>query len=196
MQEEKIMTEQESLRLISRTIYEAKGYYYESGMSALMYGFSVFVCSILCYLRDEKIIAFPFHPFYLLIPVFFVLGWAQMKEDKKKKAKTFTDEAIDYVWMGFMLSALAAFAAGFAGLYYISIAIVLILISLATFLTGMIAKFKYHIVCSFIGWALAIVSFFILNPNIYLLLAFDAVMVWVIPGFMLRAAFKKIHGGE
>jgi hypothetical protein len=196
MQEEKIMTEQESLNLISRMIYEAKGYYYESGLSWLVYGFSVLICSVLSYMRDEKIIEFPFHPFYILVPVFFVLGWMQWKEEKKKKAKTFTDEAIDYVWLGFMLSSLVAFAAGFAGLYYISIAIILVLIAFATFLTGMISKFKYHIVCSFISWILAIISFFMLNPYIYFLLAANAVLVWIIPGFMLRAHFKKLQHEE
>jgi hypothetical protein len=196
MQEEKIMTEQESLNLISRMIYEAKGYYYESGLSGLIYGFSVLICCMLSYMRDEKMIEFPFHPFYMLVPVFFILGWVQWKEEKKKKAKTFTDEAIDYIWMGFVLSALVAFAAGFAGLYYISISIILVLMALATFLTGVIAKFKYHIACSFISWVLAIISFFMLNPSIYLLLAANAVLVWVIPGFMLRAAFKKLQHGE
>jgi hypothetical protein len=196
MQEEKILTEQESLKLISRTIYEAKGYYYESGSSGLIYGFGVFICSLLCYLRDEKIIAFPFHPFYMLVPVFFVLGLIYRKEEKKKKAKTFTDEAIDHVWMGFMLSALVAFAAGFAGLYYISISIILVLMACAAFLTGMITKFRYHIICSFITWASAIISFFMQNPYIYLLLALNAVLVWMIPGFMLRATFKKLHPNE
>jgi hypothetical protein len=193
MQEEKIMTEQESLNLISRTIYEAKGYYYESGISGLVYGFGVFTCSIVAYLRDEKIIAFPFHPFYMLVPVFFVLSLIYRKEEKKKKAKTFTDEAIDYVWITFMLSAMVAFAAGFAGLYYISISIVLILIAGAAFLTGMIVKFKYHIICSFITWLSAIISFFMLNPYIYLLLAINALLIWVIPGFILRSMFKKVH---
>ena len=45
-----------------------------------------------------------FHPFYLLVPVFFVEGVVQFREEKKKKAKTFTDETIDYVWLGFFIS--------------------------------------------------------------------------------------------
>jgi hypothetical protein len=191
--EEQQLTEQESLKLINRMIYEAKGYYYESGLSGLVYGFSVFVCSVLSYLRDENIIIFPFHPFYLLIPVFFLLGWLQWKEEKKKKAKTFTDEAIDYIWTGFVFAAMVAFSASFAGLYYISIAIILILMALAAFLTGMLVKFKYLIVCAFISWILAIVSFFLLNPISYLLLAANAIIIWMIPGFILRATFKKLH---
>src|SRR5689334_16704124 len=118
MEEEKKLSGEESLQLITRMIYEAKGYYRESGIGGLMYGFSVLLCSVLAYLREEDIINLPFHPFYLMIPVFFVEGWVHFKEEKKKAAKTFTDEAIDYVWMGFFLSALAALCAGFAGIQY------------------------------------------------------------------------------
>src|SRR5881275_3257972 len=105
---EKQFTEQESLRLISRMIHEAKGYYYESGIGGFIYGFSIVICSLLSYFRDEDVIRFPFQPFYLLIPIFFIQAWLQMQEARKKKAKTFTDEAVDYVWMGFFISALAA----------------------------------------------------------------------------------------
>src|SRR5256885_9753000 len=99
--EEKEMTGQESFQLINRMIYEAKGYYYENGIAALVYGFSIFFFSILAFMIEKKIFTFPFHPFYMLIPVFFVQSWIQYKQEKKKKAKTFTDEAIDYVWTGF-----------------------------------------------------------------------------------------------
>ncbi|MEJ7683804.1 MAG: hypothetical protein WKG06_39280 [Segetibacter sp.] len=98
---EKELTGEESLKLINRMIYEAKGYFYESGIGALVWGFSILLCSLLTYAIDVRIITFPFAPFYLLVPVFFVQAWIQMKENKKKKAKTFTDEAIDYVWTGF-----------------------------------------------------------------------------------------------
>lgn len=190
------MSEKESLQLIGRVIYEAKGYFYESGLSALVYGFTVVVCSLLTYAVDKQMITFPFHPFYIFVPVFFIQAWIQYKEEKKKKAKTFTDEAIDYVWMGFFLSAIAAFSASFAGLDYLIIPIILFLAGFATFLTGMIAKFKYHIVIAFIVWLLGIISFFMLNPAVYLLLAAAAILVWIIPGFILNETFKKLHHGN
>jgi hypothetical protein len=196
MEEEKQLSEKESLQLTNRMIHEAKGYYYESGISALVYGFSIFVCSLLTYGVEKNLIIFPFHPFYILVPVFFIQGWIQYKEEKKKKAKTFTDEAIDFVWIGFFISAITAFSASFAGLGYITITIILILTAFATFLTGMIAKFRYHIICSFICWIIAAISFFMLNANIYLLLAAISIFVWIIPGFILNATFKKLQHGR
>jgi hypothetical protein len=193
---EKTITEQESLQLINRMIYEAKGYYYENGASAMVYGFSVLVCSVLSFLIAKGNIQFPFSPFYLLIPVFFIQGWIQNKQDKKKKAKTFTDETIDYVWVGFFLCSIASLSALFAGQNYVVISINLVLVAFASFLTGMITKFRYHIVISLVCLFLAAFSFFMLNPNSYLLLAVAAVLVWVIPGFILRAKFKEVLKAE
>lgn len=189
--QEKQLSNEESLKLINRMIYEAKGYFYESGASALVYGFSILLCSILTYFDDKGTIHFPFAPFYLMVPVFFIQAFIQIKENKKKKAKTFTDEAIDFVWTGFFLSVFAALCGTFVNAGYIIITIILFLTGLATFVTGAIAKFKYSIVCGIMCLLIAAISFFIQNENIYLLLAGVSVFVWIIPGLLLRAYFKK-----
>jgi hypothetical protein len=194
--EEKEISGHESFQLINRMIHEAKGYYYENGLSALVYGFSVLICSVLSFSMAKEIIRFPFHPFYLLIPISFIQSWIHYSQDKKKKAKTFTDEAIDHVWTGFFLTSIVSLSALFAGLNYIAISVILFLNAFASFMTGMIAKFKYLIVTSIIGLLLAACSFFMLNENIYLLLAVVAIMVWIIPGFMLRAVFKEVQKQE
>ena len=187
---EKELSSEESLKLINRMIHEAKGYFYESGIGALVYGFSVLLCSLLAYAVDVKLISFPFSPFYLLVPVFFV-QWIQWRENKMKKARTFTDETIDYLWAGYFLSVIAAFSGNFAGITYMIITIVLFLTGFAAFLTGMIARFTYNKVCGIICLLFASVSFFIQNAGIYILLAVTAIIVWIIPGFILNMTFKK-----
>jgi hypothetical protein len=192
--EEKELSGEESLRLINRMIYEAKGYFYESGTGALVYGFTVFICSVFTFLTDKNIINFPFAPFYLMVPVFFIQGWIQFKEEKKKKAKTFTDEAVDFIWVGYFLSVIISLAGIFAGAGYIIITTILFLTGFAAFLTGIITKFRYHIVCGILCLVLAAISFFIQNANIYFLLTAVSIIVWIIPGFMLRARFKnQVH---
>jgi hypothetical protein len=191
--EEKELSSEESMRLINRMIYQAKGYFYESGLSAIVYGITVLICAILTWLYEKNIMAFPFNPFLLMTPVFFIQGWIQYKEEKKKKVKTFTDEAIDYVWTGFFLATIAALCGNFANAGYIIVTIILFLIAFAAFITGLISKFRYNIFCGIVCLLIAIVSFFIQNVNIYLLLAADAVLVWLIPGFILRAHFKNTH---
>lgn len=195
---EKNFTSEESLKLIKRVIYEARGYFYESGISGLVWGFSILICSLLTYSVDKEIIQFPFSPFYLLVPVFFVQSLIQFRENRRKRVKTFTDEAINYVWTGFFLSAIAAFSANFAGAVYVYVAItiVLFLTGFAAFLTGMIAKFSYQKVSGIICLLIASVSFFVQNAFIYLLLAITAIIVWIIPGFILNATFKRKQHGK
>ena len=89
----------------------------------------------------------------------------------------------------------AALCGNFADAGYIIITIILFLTAFAAFITGMLTKFRYHVICGIICLLIAIASFFTQNVNIYLLLAVMAVMVWLIPGFILRAHFKKQHHG-
>jgi len=194
--EEKELSGEESFKLINRMIYEAKGYFYESGLGPIVYGFSALICSILSYIRDDKIISLPFSPFYFFIPVFFIQAFIQFKEEKRKKAKTFTDEAIDYVWIGFFLSVIATFCGSLVDAGYIIITIILILIGMASFITGSLSKFRYMIFAGILCLIIAAVSFFIQNKNIYFMLAAAAALVWIIPGFMMRAYFKKQNHAE
>jgi hypothetical protein len=188
MNPEELSTEK-SLKLINQMIYEAKGYYHESGLSALVYGLSVFTCSLLAYAMEKGYLQLPFTPFWLLVPVFFIQTFIQMREEKKKKAKTFTDEAIDYVWMGYFLAAILA--ASFVGITYKSVTVFLFLTGYAAFLTGMIAKFTYHRITGVISMLIAAYSFYQQDESIFLLLALVAILVWIIPSFILRAHFNK-----
>jgi hypothetical protein len=50
--EEKQLSGEESIQLITRMISQAKNYYYESGLSALLWGFTNLICFtlVLCQL--------------------------------------------------------------------------------------------------------------------------------------------------
>jgi hypothetical protein len=188
MNQEELSTEK-SLKLISRMIYEARGYFHESGLSALVYGLSVLISSLLAYAMAKGYLQLPFTPFWLLVPVFFIQAFIQMREEKKKKVKTFTDETIDYVWMGYFLAVILA--ASFVGITYKSITVFLFLTGYAAFLTGMIAKFIYHRITGVICLLIAAYSFYQQDEYIFLLLALAAILVWIIPSFILRAHFNK-----
>jgi MFS family permease len=188
MKQEELSAEK-SLKLINRMIYEAKGYFHESGLSALVYGLSVLISSLLAYALTQGYLQLPFTPFWLLVPVFFIQAFIQMREDRKKKVKTFTDETIDYVWMGYFLSVIIA--ASFIGITYKTITIFLFLTGYASFITGMITRFTYHKVTGVICLLIAAYSFYQQDESVFLLLALAAILVWIIPSFILRAHFNK-----
>lgn len=194
--EEKQLSEKESLELIDRMIHEGKNYFDESGINSLIGGFSILICSLLAF-ATAKGWSFPFNPFYLLIPAFLVQTFFWRKGERQKKAKTFSDEAIDHVWGGFYISVFVVVMAGaFSGIGYVIISICLFLTTLAAFCTGTIAKFRYLIFTSGVCWCLAAGSLFLLNEYSYLLLAVAAILVWIIPGFLMNAYLKKLHYGK
>lgn len=191
--EEKQLTEKESLALISQMIYEGKAYFQESGAGSIAGGVGVVLCSVLAY-AVAKGTAFPFNPFYGLIPVFFLQVFFARKDERKKKAKTFTDEAVDFVWVGFFFSVVAVvIAGGFAGMGKTIVSVCLFLYSFAAFCTGAITRFRYMIFASVACLLLAAASLFFANEISYLLLALAATLVWIIPGFMMNAYLKKQH---
>lgn len=189
--EEKQLTEKESLLLISRMIHEGQHYFQESGAGSLVGGFGLVLCSLLAFARDKGW-AFPFNPFYLLLPVFLLQLFLSRQQEQKKTAKTFTDEAIDYLWIGFFVSVFTVIVAGtIAGAGYVSVSISLFLFAFAAFCTGLLAKFRYLIVAASLCFLLAAFSLFLLNAFSYLLLAATAILVWIVPGFLMNAYLKK-----
>ena len=191
--EEKAISEKESLQLIGQVIGEAQHYFHETGLSSIILGFSSVLCLALAYAVDEGMY-FPFHPFFLLIPVLVIQAYYARKEEKRKPVKTFTDLAIDRVWTGYFLCSIIFAISGIFGGWGNTILIVLIFLTgLASFITGTLTRFRYMIIASVLCWMLGVLAMFLDHSAIYLLAALASVLIWIIPGFILRNVFKATH---
>ena len=69
--------------------------------------------------------------------------------------------------------------------------VLLLLFRMPTFISGCINKFAPFIFGGVACWLLCIVAFFYNSYFNYLLVAAGAGVAWIIPGFILRARFKK-----
>lgn len=186
-------SEKESLQLITSMIHQAKNHYYESGLGALLWGFTNLICFSLAWL-DVSVEGFhmPFNPFYLMIITFILQFYFDRKERKYKKTITFKNEACNYIWLSFGISVLILTIAGaIANIGYVVLPLLLLLFAMPTFLTGCIIKFKPFIIGGIACWILCIVSFLYQSNNTYLFVALGAGMAWIIPGIILRARFYK-----
>lgn len=191
--ENKVLSEKESLALISEMINKAKGHYYESGSSALLWGFSNIVCFTLSYLMATVDgFNFPFNPFYLMIITGILQIYFHRRDRKIKISVSYTDEAHSYVWIAFGISIVVlTVAGGRADIGYIVMPLLLLLFAIPTFISGCIKKFKPLIFGAFVCWILSAVCFFYRTNEVYLLVACGALFAWVIPGFILRNRFYK-----
>jgi hypothetical protein len=191
--EEKMLSEHESLELITKMINQAKNYYYESGLGALLWGFTNLICFSLAYLEETTSwFRMPFNPFYLMIVTFVLQFYFDRKEKKYKQAITLKDQFCEYVWLSFGISVLIlTIAGGFANIGYIVLPLLLLLFGIPTFTTGLVNKFPPFIIGGISCWVFCIIALFSKTNFTYLLVAAGAGIAWIIPGFILRRRFYR-----
>ena len=191
--EEKKLSEEESLALVTAMISQAKNYYYESGFGSLLWGFTNFICFILYYLQAVwKGFRLPFDPIYLMAIILVVHVYYARSERKYRKAKTFSDEANNYVWLAFGVCMLILTLGGaIAGMGYYVLPVILLFFGMPTFVTGCINKFKPFIWGGIGCWILSVISFVFKSNFTLLMVAAGAAIAWIIPGFILRIKYLK-----
>ena len=213
MEQEKKLTEKESLELITLMINKARNAYYDTGFSAIMWGAVVAFCAL------EKWAEFHFEyhlPFYIylltlvsIIPQIFI----SIKEKKERKVKSYDDSYMDYIWLGFGVciflmifivnvisndwnpvaeeyKVLTGHQPAFRFYEFIT-PLFLILYGLPTFITGTACKFKPMLWGGLLCWVCCIITVFT-SVNVDLLLtALSAIGAWLIPGLILEQEYRK-----
>ena len=191
--EEKLLSERESLQIITKMISHAKNHYYESGMGCLLWGFTNLICFTLAYLGDTvKGFHLPFNPFYLMGITFILQFYYERKEAKFKGTKSYLDEVHTYVWVAFGICVLILTIVGaIANIGYIVLPLILLFFGMPTFISGCISKFKPFIIGGIFCWILSIIAFLYKSEESLLMVAAGAGIAWIIPGFILRARFYR-----
>src|SRR5690242_8208737 len=140
-------TPQESLQLIESMINRAKDKYAEDGSMYLMWGWLVFICSLLQFLLLH-VFQYEYHYIVWLatIPFFIFQYFYVSKKQKQQKVVTYADNIVGYVWLTFaIVIILLGFIVGLltTGEYYTHIIHILLAIyGMPVFLTGVIVRFK------------------------------------------------------
>lgn len=104
MKEEKELTEQESLRLITEMIQKAKKSYYDTGISPLLWGSAVFIASFVTYLRLQFDFTVPFDIWLIVLFAIIPQIVISVRESKFRKFRSHTDIAIDAIWITYALT--------------------------------------------------------------------------------------------
>lgn len=188
---------QESLQLIESMINRAKDKYAEDGSMYLMWGWLVFICSLLQFLLLH-VFQYEYHYIVWLVTIpFFIFQYFYVrKKQKQQKVVTYTDYIVGYVWITFaIVIILLGFIVGLltTGEYYTHIIHILLAIyGIPVFLTGVIVRFKPLTIGGIACWILCIISCFItIYDYQFLLIPVAMLVAWIIPGYLLRAKYKQ-----
>jgi len=192
MTEEKELTEQESLALITRMINKAKCDFEETGISALLWGSVVCVCSLVSFGGFYLHWGWAGYVWFLTIAAVIPQIFIAVRESKRRKFKSHNDDALSGIWISFGI-AIFLFSF-FANLFRVphEASIYIILYGVPTFSTGLARNFKPMIFGGIICWAIAVISFYVEFPNSTLLTAVAAIVAWFIPGLILRRRYQNL----
>jgi len=185
------LTSEESLALIARMSNKAKRDYRETGVSALLWGSVITICSLVTfcnyYLKWGWLDYIWFLTFFAVIPQVII----SIQESKKKKHKAYEDDLMGGVWISFGITMFML--SWFDTQYQVpkDNSLFLIIYGIPTFTTGYAHRFRPMIFGGLACWALAILSTFSPFPYTMLYTAAAAQLAWFIPGLILRRGYLK-----
>jgi hypothetical protein len=220
MDPEKNLTEKESLALITTMINKAKEVYHETGISSIMWGAVIAVCSIVKFAEVRYGFHLPFDIYLLTLVAVIPQIFLTMREKKMRRVKSYDDVYMDYIWLSFGISiGLLIFivnniAAGlepvtrqyaelartrtdwtdFRFSEYIS-PLFLMLYGLPTFITGAACKFRPMLWGGLLCWVCCIITIYTSLETDLLLTACSAVFAWLIPGIIMEKDYKNAKQG-
>lgn len=213
MEDQKPLSEKESLALIATMINKAKDAYHDTGMGAILWGAVIAFCSLVKLAEIQFGFRLPFDIYLLTIVAIIPQVYLTIKEKRERKVKSYDDAFLDYLWLGFGISifllilivnmiarsllpvteeynVLKEIPSSFSLYEYIA-PLFLMLYGLPTFVTGAAFKFKPMIWGGIFCWVCCITTLFTTIKMDLLLTAASAVLAWLIPGIIMEKEYRR-----
>jgi hypothetical protein len=199
MEDEKPLTETESLALIQSMIHKAQGSVRDNGFYFLLWGWLVFVAAMSQYIMVKFIPALSDYnglPWAILMPLGgIVSGVRGSRQRKKEKVKTYAGEMLKYVSIAFGVALFIVLFFGSINLGWESAyPMVMMVYGMWLFISGGVLKFTPLIIGGIIDWCCSIGAFYIPHSHsieLIPLLAFAVLAGYIIPGHLLSAKYRK-----
>jgi hypothetical protein len=191
MEQEKSFSSEESLQLITSMISKAKDEYYDTGLSALLWGSLVIFCSLVTYANVYLHWHILGYVWWLMVLAIVPQILISVGEGKARRHKTRHDDLIGGVWISY---GIAIFLFSYLD-SQMNIAddpaIYLTLFGIPTFATGYGRRFRPMIVGGLACWVFAVISLSVHNQNVLFLMAGGGLLAWFIPGLILRKCYLE-----
>jgi hypothetical protein len=202
MEQEKKMTEQESLLIIQQMIQTAKQEQKDDGKGWILWGWLLFTASVLTYinLKTQWFSNYFFWNVFgiasLLLLLFSVVRTFFFR--KINKVKTYTTELFQKLNIGFFISLLLIIVAINRGVSpVLGFSLLLGLYGFWILIYGAGLNFKPSIIGAYITWVCAFAGLFVETFDWTMVLHATAVLLgYIIPGHLANIEFKKIHEQE
>ena len=184
--EEKMMTGEESLRIITDMINKTKVDINQGSFHLLFWGWLLTFCGLSAWLLG-KFTSYE-HPYYvwmLVIPGALVSMIYGFVNGRKSNVHTYASTLYMWTWIGFLIAAVVLFIVQAKDMLSF-VSSILLLAGLPTFISGFIIKFKPLIFGGICFWIVALLVHFA-GPGLAQLGTPIAMLIgYIIPGYMLK----------
>jgi len=202
MEQEKKLSEQESLLIIQQMIQTAKQEQKDDGKGWILWGWLLFAASVLTYinLKTQWFSNYFFWNVFgiasLLLLLFSIIRILFLK--KISKVKTYTAELFQKLNIGFFISLMLFIIAMNRGLSpVLGFSLLLSLYGFWILIYGAGLNFKPSIIGAYVTWAFAFAGLFVETFDLTMIFHAMAVLLgYIIPGHIANIEFNKAHGQE
>jgi uncharacterized membrane protein len=189
--EEKMMSGEESLRIITEMISKTKINIRQGSFHLLFWGWLILICSMSEFLLYKFTdFTHPYYVWFFVVPGVIVSMVYGFTTGRKTKVRTYVDMLYMWTWMGFLIASTVLFIVHARSIETVA-PYILLLAGFPTFVSGFVIKFKPLIVGGITFWILALIIHFS-SPSIAPLGVPVAMLTgYLIPGYMLK--YKVDH---
>ena len=219
MQEQETpLSERDSLALIATMINKARNVYHDTGVSGILWGSVIAICSLVKLSEIHFGYVLPFDIYLLSFIAVIPQIWIAIRERKTQRVRNYDDRFLNYLWISFGICIfllitiinvvfsvwqpvsveyreLTGHRAAFQFSEFVT-AFFLLLYGLPTFITGATCKFRPMLYGGIICWIFAVVSLFTSIKIDLLLTATAAIVAWLIPGIIAESTYRKVKRQE
>lgn len=188
--EEKQLTQEESLRIIHEMISAAKNDVKADAFIFLLWGWLVFVASIAQFILVNLHVSWNSIPWMLMPVGGIITAVYSFMKGKKDRTKTNVTESLKYTWIAFTVALLIILF--FNSMNYLQVLpIIMALYGMGLFLSGGALRFKPLMIGGIFCWICAVAGFEIQNMYQLLILATAVLGGYIVPGYLLKMNNKK-----
>ncbi|PKO96841.1 MAG: hypothetical protein CVU12_03670 [Bacteroidetes bacterium HGW-Bacteroidetes-7] len=192
--EERNLTQNESLEIITRMIKETRNNLEKDGGSIyLLWGYVWLFVSLAIYFLLMKTGDYRMQWLWFAIPLIGYPGMIYLLKKEKRGAITFAGRVIGNIWI--VIGVVAALLSLYMFIDYKAFPILFtmaLLINTGVAMSGLIIKFKPIIIAGFLGILLSFVILMLNGLDQILIFSLFAVIMLIIPGHILNAASRKV----
>ena len=184
--DEKMMTGEESLRIISEILNKTRVNFQQGSFHLLFWGWLIVICSLAEYFLSRFTdMVHPYYAWFIVIPGVFVSMIYGFKNGRKAKVYTYADSIWMWTWMGYLLAMVILFILHSKSMETIT-PYILLLTGFPTFVSGIIIRFRPLIIGGICFWILSLAVSFAGPAIAPLGMPVAMIVSYLIPGYMLK----------